>query len=43
MGITTGEVGVVGLEIVSVEEALDMSFLSFFDGELFLLSFRVRS
>jgi hypothetical protein len=40
----TGEDGVVGLEMVSVEVAVvDMSFLSGFAGDLFPLSFRGRS
>ena len=44
MGITTGEDGVVGLGIVSVEVVVfDMSFLSTFAGEVSLLSFRGRS
>jgi hypothetical protein len=34
---------VVGLDTVSVEEVLDMSFISFFGGDLLLPSFRGRS
>jgi hypothetical protein len=30
---------VIGLEAVSVEEVLDIGFLSFFGGDLFLRSF----